>query len=232
MVFSFASGQNKLHYRNPHCALCNPEGRQLKKNEEQGGGGGGEEEEQESHPIDSAPNHVSVAPLTILFDVSSDILINEATIPSATQDYNLISFAYNQTSFGYNTTWQEFYCDSNKNCTVTFGIAAILGYITLIGSVLSIVSLCFLLGVYMSFKELGNLPGKCLISLSWALLFYQVIFLFTKMSKEVEGVCKAIAIGLHFFALAAFSWMSVMAFDTACTFTVQGQLKFIESGKS
>ena len=52
------------------------------------------------------------------------------------------------------------------------------------------------------------------------------------MSKEVEGVCKAIAIGLHFFALAAFSWMSVMAFDTACTFTVQGQLKFIETGKS
>ena len=224
MVFSFASGQNKLLYRNPHCALCNPEGRQLKKNEEQGGGE--EEEEQESHPIDS------VAPLTILFDVSSDILIDEATIPSPTQDYNLISFAYNQTSFGYNTTWQEFYCDSNKNCTVTFGIAVILGYITLIGSVLSIVSLCFLLGVYMAFKELRNLPGKCLISLSWALLFYQVIFLFTKMSKEVEGVCKAIAIGLHFFALAAFSWMSVMAFDTACTFTAQGQLKFIESGKS
>ena len=52
------------------------------------------------------------------------------------------------------------------------------------------------------------------------------------MSKEVEGVCKAIAIGLHFFALAAFSWMSVMAFDTASTFTAQGQLKFIESGKS
>ena len=237
MVFSFASGQNKLHYRNPHCALCNPEGRQLKKKEEQGGEGGEEEEEEEeeeeSDDIDSGrPEYASVAPLTILFDVSSDILINEATIPSATQDYNLISFAYNQTSFGYNTTWQEFYCDSNKNCTVTFGIVVILGYITLIGSVLSVVSLCFLLAVYMSFKELRNLPGKCLISLSWALLFYQVIFLFTKTSKEVDGVCKAIAIGLHFFALAAFSWMSVMAFDTACTFTAQGQLKFIESGRS
>ena len=236
MVFSFASGQNKLHYRNPHCALCNPEGRQLKKNEEQGVGGGGgeekEEEEQESHPTDSGPNHAVVAPLTILFDVSSNILINEAIMPSPTQDYNLISFAYNQTSFGYNTTWQEFYCDSNKNCTVTFGIAVILGYITLIGSVLSVVSLCFLLAVYMSFKELRNLPGKCLISLSWALLFYQVIFLFTKTSKEVDGVCKAIAIGLHFLALAAFSWMSVMAFHTACTFTAQGQLKFIESGRS
>ena len=234
MVFSFASGQNELHYRNPHCALCNPEGRQLKKKEEQGGGGGEEEEEEEeSDDIESGrPESASVAPLTILFDVSSDILINEAIMPSPTQDYNLISFAYNQTSFGYNTTWQEFYCDSNKNCTVTFGIAVILGYITLIGSVLSVVSLCFLLAVYMSFKELRNLPGKCLISLSWALLFYQVIFLFTKTSKEVDGVCKAIAIGLHFFALAAFSWMSVKAFDTACTFTAQGQLKFIESGRS
>ena len=155
MVFSFASGQNKLHYRNPHCALCNPEGRQLKKKEEQGGGEGGEEEqeqeqEQESDDIDSGrPDSAFVAPLTILFDVSSDILIIEATIPSPTQDYNLISFAYNQTSFGYNTTWQEFYCHFNKNCTVTVGIAVILGYITLIGSVLSIVSLCSSRSLYV-----------------------------------------------------------------------------------
>ena len=34
------------------------------------------------------------------------------------------------------------------------------------GRLVSIVSLCFLLAVYLSYKELRNLPGKCLISLS------------------------------------------------------------------
>ena len=98
----------------------------------------------------------------------------------------------------------------------------VLIYITLTGTLLSIISLCFLLYVYLCFKELRNRPGKCLISLSVALLFYQAIFLGTAMSREVATLCKAVAIFLHLFLLAAFSWMSVMAFDTASTFTVKG----------
>lgn len=95
-------------------------------------------------------------------------------------------------------------------------------YVTFIGTLLSIIALCFLLYVYLCFKELRNLPGKSLISLSVALLFYQAIFLGTTKSHEVAILCKAVAIFLHFFLLAAFSWMSVMAFDTASTFTVKG----------
>ena len=100
--------------------------------------------------------------------------------------------------------------------------STVLIYITFTGTLLSIISLCFLLYVYLCFKELRNLPGKCLISLSVALLFYQAIFLGTAMSREVATLCKAVAIFLHLFLLAAFSWMSVMAFDTASTFTVKG----------
>ena len=41
---------------------------------------------------------------------------------------------------------------------------------------------------------------------------YQVTFLFAEKSKDVEALCKAVAICIHFFILSAFSWMSVMAF--------------------
>jgi len=95
-----------------------------------------------------------------------------------------------------------------------------LSYITCAGTLLSIISLCFMLAVYLSYKELRNLPEKCLISLSWALLCYQIIFLCSEKSKDVDAVCKLVAICLHFVVLATFLWISVMAFDTANTFKV------------
>lgn len=55
------------------------------------------------------------------------------------------------------------------------------------------------------------------------MLFYQGIFLGTEKSREVATLCKAVAIFLHLFLLAGFSWMSVMAFDTASTFSVKGK---------
>ena len=101
--------------------------------------------------------------------------------------------------------------------------SAVLIYVTFTGTILSIISLLFLLYVYTYYKELRNLPGNCLISLSVALLCYQAIFLGTEKFREVASLCKAVAILLHLFLLAGFSWMSVMAFDTAGTFTVKGK---------
>ena len=99
----------------------------------------------------------------------------------------------------------------------------VLVHITFAAMILSIVSLCFLLAVYLSFKELRNLPGRCVINLSGALLCYQAFFLSAKKSTEVPILCQAVAILIHFFALSAFSWMAVMAFDTASTFTPTGK---------
>ena len=97
-----------------------------------------------------------------------------------------------------------------------------LGQITFAGTIVSIVSNCFLLVVYLSFKQLRNLPGKCLISLLSAMLCNHIIFLCAAKFQQVELYCKAIAICLHFFVLASFWWMSVMAFDTANAFNVYG----------
>ena len=264
----------KITYRNPHCALCNPDGRPLAPKKNQG------DFETESLP--------TTPPLSILLDVSANI--PEQREPK-NQSPTLITGTPVQ---GYNPT--AISCTSNTtNCTVNFGDytcenftskknqstqirfylnkshtiilisqkqilneknagtlrgntvyivcpeqqvgqggpvdkdsswhdSAVLIYMTLTGVLLSIVSLCFLLCVYLSFKELRNLPGKCLINLCFALLCYQAIFLGSAKSKEVDTLCKAVAIFLHFFLLAVFSWMSVMAFDTASTFTVQGKL--------
>ena len=62
-----------------------------------------------------------------------------------------------------------------------------------------------------------------MINLSAALLCYQAIFLTLRKSTEVDALCKVVAIFLHFFILAAFAWMSVMAFDTANTFSTKGK---------
>ena len=267
MAFSFGK---KITYRNPHCALCNPDGRRLV-------------------PFGFP---TIVPPLSILLDVSANILDQrEPNTPRPTQV--LIT---GSPITGYNLTAQVFNCTSNTtNCTVIFGNytcenltsrknqstqirfylnkshaiipisqkqilheknagtlqgntvyivcperqngrggqvdkepswhdSAVLIYLTFSGSLLSIVSLCCLLSIYLSFKELRNLPGKCLINLSLALLSYQANFLGAAKSKEIDTLCKAVAIFLHFFLLAAFSWMSIIAFDTASTFTVQGKL--------
>lgn len=253
MVFAIEVSCNlTLLYRNPHCALCNPDGKQ------------------DAFYINSGRG----PPLSILFDVSSNVyskLEQPHTTQAPTVGSNLTSQILNCSLATQNCTVtlrgktclllttvmnqsalmdlntsrikvltpQQISLDKNvlkpENDSIfilcpeqedkkkeqhPYPVAII--YITITGTALSIISLCLLLAVYLSFKELQNLPGKCLISLSWAMMCYQIIFLCSEKSKDVDAVCKAFAICLHFFVLAAFSWMSVMAFDTASTFKRQG----------
>ena len=114
-------------------------------------------------------------------------------------------------------------CPDDQDVQVHNQDFTVLIYITIIGTSLSVISLCFLLCIYLVFKQLRNLPGKCLINICLSLLCYQTIFLAVQKANEVDGLCKAVAILLHFFILAAFSWMSVMAFNTANAFTVKGE---------
>ena len=94
--------------------------------------------------------------------------------------------------------------------------------ITYIGGGLSVLGLLILLAVYSWFSELRNLPGKIVMSLSGALLIYQVCFFLTGQTER-RGVCSAVAIVLHYFLLASFTWMSVMAFEVARTFTIKSK---------
>ena len=254
------AGLNTLSFRNPHCALCQP-------NEEKKGDASNTE-------VSSTPSRFLVPPLSILFDVSSSVLdeevIQKAQRPPANYKDNLTS-SFNCSSSEANCTViygsevctlltspinrtipiplnssrvtvltsqmlqnQEkeirlngsvFYlvCPDNQNPKDLLREASrTFRQITFAGTIVSIVSNCFLLVVYLSFKQLRNLPGKCLISLLSAMLCNHIIFLCAAKFQQVELYCKAIAICLHFFVLASFWWMSVMAFDTANAFNVYG----------
>ena len=93
--------------------------------------------------------------------------------------------------------------------------------LTYVGCAISIISLILLLGVYIFFKELRTLPGKNLMSLSTAMLFYHTFFLMSGQTSRPR-LCMAVSILLHYFLLATFCWMSVMAFDVTKTFTKKG----------
>jgi len=99
---------------------------------------------------------------------------------------------------------------------------ASLQLLTLIGCIVSIISLILLIFTYILFAELRNLPGKIIINLGLSLLLYQSVF-FSAVKNDDQDVCLAIAVLLHFFVLSSFTWMNVMAYDVHRIFTPSGE---------
>ncbi|KAL9971181.1 hypothetical protein ACROYT_G023673 [Oculina patagonica] len=95
---------------------------------------------------------------------------------------------------------------------------ASLQLLSLVGCIVSMVSLVLLLMTYILFAELRNLPGKIIINLALSLLLYQSIF-FSAVKTDNQETCLAVAVLLHFFVLSSFTWMNVMAYDVHRTFT-------------
>ena len=84
----------------------------------------------------------------------------------------------------------------------------------------SIVSFVIQLSVYGFVPKLQSLPGKCLMSLSLSLLaFYLFLIMSYNTETSRESIyCVIVGVGKHYFILASFCWMSVLAFDTHWTF--------------
>ena len=94
--------------------------------------------------------------------------------------------------------------------------------LTTVGSVISFTSLVFFLMTRFMFEELRSLYGRNLISLSCALLTFQVLFLVADLSGS-GVVCDVITGTLHYTLLAVFAWMSVVAYDVSKTLTSKGK---------
>ena len=140
--------------------------------------------------------------------------------------YNMQQYHLQNNSF---VVCSSFSANFSRNVTVMATAEKIakkdvttLELLTYLGGGLSVMGLLVLLGVYLWFSEMRNLPGKVMMSLASALLIYQVCFFLTGQTER-RGVCSAVAIVLHYFLLASFTWMSVMAFDIAKTFTSKGR---------
>ena len=95
------------------------------------------------------------------------------------------------------------------------------GWVTLALNIVSMIGLSLQLAIYAYFPVLRNTPGKCLMCLSGSLLLTTLLFTVGANQNEIEGLCKFIAIVLHYGFLAYFWWMNVMAFDIWRAFTMK-----------
>ncbi|XP_063058866.1 adhesion G-protein coupled receptor G2 isoform X2 [Engraulis encrasicolus] len=93
--------------------------------------------------------------------------------------------------------------------------ARILSYITYIGCGISSIFLSITLLTYLAFGKLRkDIPSKILIQLCFALLFLNLTFLldaWLALYEEAVGLCISTAWFLHYFLLAAFTWMGLEA---------------------
>ena len=111
--------------------------------------------------------------------------------------------------------------DNSSNINISIG-ESVKSYLTFIGNLISITSLLFLLGIYTLLKNLRNLAGKILMSLSASLLCAQLFFLLSnyiskeelelKLFKNVT-LCYVFGLFTHYFFLVYFAWSNVMSFD-------------------
>ena len=172
----------------------------------------------------------STSDLVIMLNCSG-IELNSSEIvllPNDTLWVPIHSKGYNRTDYFMNGSsvflCTDFASNYSKRGTIVKRsyVVSPLQIITYTGCSVSVLSLLILLVVYCAFKELRTLPGKNLINLSFAMIFYH-IFLFVAGLRNIQLLCTAIAILLHYFLLCSFAWMGVMAFDVAKTFVFHGK---------
>ncbi|KAG5285095.1 hypothetical protein AALO_G00034030 [Alosa alosa] len=93
--------------------------------------------------------------------------------------------------------------------------ATILTYITYIGCGISAIFLSITLLTYLAFGKLRkDIPSKILIQLCFALLLLNLVFLldaWLALYPDAVGLCISTAFFLHYFLLAAFTWMGLEA---------------------
>ena len=92
----------------------------------------------------------------------------------------------------------------------------VLRVITYVGGALSILTLIILIAVYVRIKEIKKLPGKIVMSLSCALLVFQGGFFLNGLTR-IPALCSVVAVVLHYFLLASFTWMNVLVANVVYT---------------
>ncbi len=96
----------------------------------------------------------------------------------------------------------------------------VLGNITFISFLVSICFLIFLLVTYILFPQLRTLPGKNLMNFAASLLLLQITWLPLKINeiRSDKTICMGMGIIEHYFLMASFVSMSVIAFHTCKIF--------------
>ena len=126
---------------------------------------------------------------------------------------------------GYSEDGQPLICPDNVTTVeVTrrfFSYPAGFIELTYVGCSLSVIGSALVLITYGLFKELRSLPSKILMNLAFANLATNLLILIGGPVSQVYPIaqlCTTVAILLHFFFLAQFSWMSIMSYDVVRKF--------------
>ena len=119
-------------------------------------------------------------------------------------------------------------CESDCETSFAFQSDIIEGYVTLILLVISLTALALNFFIYVCFPQLRNTPGKILMCLIASLFLAQLFFLVSPHLEAGRTACMVSAVIVHFFYMAAFCWMNVIALDLWITFSNQ----FISAGSN
>ena len=104
-------------------------------------------------------------------------------------------------------------------------------YISIIGSVSSVVCLFTMICLYTILPSLQTLPCKLTLHLSIALFFAQLMFPLSKLPVNFNILCKTAAIIQHFCWLCSFLWMSIYSVNLAIMFVRSSQFLSNENNK-
>ena len=179
--------------------------------------------------LETKRSNITVCQSHVLAKCNGSIVLYEK------DEYTLfsnLSIYVNETSSSYNYGAYEILPNASIEVCQTFKVHIIakarqtiredlaLGYITFISFLLSILCLIFLLVTYILFPQLRTLPGKNLMNFAATLLFFMVFWLPSSFSevRSDKPSCTAMAIMEHYFLMALFVSMSVIAFHTCKVF--------------
>ncbi|XP_057300226.1 uncharacterized protein LOC130630668 [Hydractinia symbiolongicarpus] len=92
-------------------------------------------------------------------------------------------------------------------------------YISLIGTIISIIFYIFVILSFLIFKELRTVPGLNTLGMCISLFIAEVIFLLAINSNFSGTACKIVAATLHWCILISFMWNLIIAFDLISKFS-------------
>ncbi|XP_055935569.1 uncharacterized protein LOC129965577 [Argiope bruennichi] len=107
----------------------------------------------------------------------------------------------------------------------------VMGYVTLIGLGISMLSLFLHFVMFWIVPDLQNLSGKCLVSLCVALFFAYASYIIGASTTLSQSSCTLVAFFKYYFFQSSFFWMAVIAFDVWRTLKMATTELRVSSGK-
>ena len=105
--------------------------------------------------------------------------------------------------------------------------------VSFVSVLVSLVAIMIMFIVYLMLPPMRNIAGKNIMCLAFSLFLAQSLFLVTVHLPRTDmfEVCLGLAAAMHYFWLAAFFWMNVLAFDIWRTFVYRANNKSSEQGR-